>query len=219
MQSGCKSFNILVNMGYIIILLSVFLVFVLILGVVFQVLKNKRDLIKRKIKAAKKQFFWNGFIKSTNLTYLKSFVSFALASKLLSTSEDLRFDASLLVTILLGSQLLIQPFFVGTFMIKNRRRFKEKEFKLKYESLFAELKVKKYLQLLYPMIFFLRRAIFVILATMQDAYPYFQIQFLNLFNCFHFMYLGYVQPQKTRKSNRIELLNEFTVQTLCYHLF
>ena len=107
MQSGCKSFNILENMGYIIILLGIFLVFVLILGVVFWALKNKRDLIKKKIKAAKKQFFWNGFIQSSNLTYLKSFVSFALALKLLSTSEHLRFDASLLVTILLGSQLLI----------------------------------------------------------------------------------------------------------------
>lgn len=107
MQSGCKSFNILENMGYIIILIGILLLFLFIVSAVFAVMKSKRRMIEKKAKAAAKGFFWNGFIQSSNLTYLKSFVSFALATKLLSGSEDFKFDASSLVTILLGSQLVI----------------------------------------------------------------------------------------------------------------
>ena len=94
-------------MGYIIILLGILLVFILIVGAIFAVLRSKRDMIKKKARYAAKAFFWNGFIQSTNLTYLKSFVSFALATKLLSSSVHIKFDASSLVTLLLGSQLII----------------------------------------------------------------------------------------------------------------
>lgn len=107
MQSGCKSFNILENMGYFIILLGIFIVFLFILSAIFTVFKAKRHVIKKKGKAAAKAFFWNGAIQSTNLTYLKSFVSFALATKMLSSSKNLQFDASSLVTILLGALLII----------------------------------------------------------------------------------------------------------------
>ena len=94
-------------MGYIIILLGIFLVFLFILSAVFAILKKKRNMIKKKAKAAANEFFWNGFIQSSNLTYMKSFVSFALASKMLSNSEHVSFDASSLVTMLLGAQLII----------------------------------------------------------------------------------------------------------------
>ena len=107
-------------MGYIIILMGLLLVFSLIMGLIFAILKSKRRIIKKKVKAAAKAFFWNGFVQTLNLTYLKSFVSFALATKLIASSVHFQFDVSLVVTILLGSLLIIQPFFTGVFMIKNR---------------------------------------------------------------------------------------------------
>ena len=92
---------------------------------------------------------------------------------MLGSSKDFKFEASLLVTILLGSQLIIQPFFIGVFMMKNKSRFKNKEFKKKFEAIYSDIHVTETSQLLYPMISLLRRAIFVLLATLQDGYPYF----------------------------------------------
>jgi hypothetical protein len=143
MQSGSKSFDILENMGYYIILLGIFLLFMAIVGIVFFVLKSKREMIKKKVRKGAKDFFWNGFFQSTSLTYLKSFVSFGLATKLLGGSKDFTFNASSLVTILLGSQLIIQPFFTGVFMVKNRSKFENKEFKEKYQSLYNDLQVRE----------------------------------------------------------------------------
>lgn len=58
-------------------------------------------------------------------------------------------------------------------MIKNRSNFDNKEFKEKYESLYNDLQVKEYAQVLYPMIFLLRRGVFVALATTMEDYPFF----------------------------------------------
>lgn len=62
-------------------------------------------------------------------------------------------------------------------MIKNISNFDNAQFKERYQSLYVDLQVRagEYSQLLYPMIFLLRRAIFVVLATMKDEYPHFQI--------------------------------------------
>ena len=78
MQSGSKSFSILENMTYFIILIGILLAFMFIVFGIYIILKKKRDMIRKKAEAAAKDFFWNGFIQSAILTYLKSFVSFAL---------------------------------------------------------------------------------------------------------------------------------------------
>mmetsp|Transcript_40280 Transcript_40280/g.61477 ORF Transcript_40280/g.61477 Transcript_40280/m.61477 type:complete len:80 (-) Transcript_40280:865-1104(-) len=69
------------------------------------------------------------------------------------------------------------------------------------------------------MIFQVRRLVFVLSAVAQTRYPFLQIQALNFMSCLYFMYLGYYKPSVDRKSQRLELFNEFSIQFLCYHFF
>ena len=67
--------------------------------------------------------------------------------------------------------------------------------------------------------YLLRRAVFVTMATAHDDYLYLQILSLSLLNSLYYLYLGHTKPQKLIKANRVELLNEFVVQILIYHMF
>jgi hypothetical protein len=46
-------------------------------------IKKYRRKITKKLRKSAREFFWNGFIRSTNLTYLKSFISMMLALKII----------------------------------------------------------------------------------------------------------------------------------------
>ena len=71
-----------------------------------------------------------------------------------------------------GVHLVVFPFWAGYFLVTNKSQLYRHDIKRKYESLYYGLKVHKYSSLLYPMIYLLRRALFVLVATTLKDYPF-----------------------------------------------
>ena len=65
-----KSGNIFVNLSQYFIIIAITLVGLLILAIAGFLVKSKRQMIKEKIEKFKKDFFFDGMIKSLNLSYL-----------------------------------------------------------------------------------------------------------------------------------------------------
>ena len=87
------------------------------MGVAYLAVKKYRRPIYKKVRKAARDYFWNGFIRSTSLTYLKSFVAMILSLKLLNMKG---IDPSIIVTLLILLQLLIFPQWAAYFMIQNK---------------------------------------------------------------------------------------------------
>ena len=68
--------------------------------------------------------------------------------------------------------------------------------KEKYHSLYFGLRTKESGNLVYPLIYFFRRIMFVLFATNWTSYPFFQVMVLNFMNSLYFSYVGYMQPNE-----------------------
>ena len=85
--AGFGSFNITENLLLYIVMAAGFLVVLIGMGMLASVYKFRRKIIK-KIRGIRKAFFWNGWIRSNLFTYLKQFVSFGLATKVVNFEQD-----------------------------------------------------------------------------------------------------------------------------------
>lgn len=158
------------NLAYYFIILILVAFIFLVLGTIYAVAKKYRRPIYKKLRKAANDFFWNGFIRSTSLSYLKSFVAVALAIKLVAAKGHA--DPSIMVTILILFSVIVFPAWAAYFMIHNKSKLSDKKFHGKFQSLYAGVKVNELSELLYPSVFLIRRALFVLLATTPDGYPY-----------------------------------------------
>ena len=59
---------------------------------------------------------------------------------------------------------------------------------------------------------------FIYISVVLIDHPGIQIIALNLCNLFMEIYIGGIRPLETRKQNRFEIFNEFTI-TLCTYMF
>jgi hypothetical protein len=69
---------------------------------------------------------------------------------------------------------------------------------------------------LYPFFFFGRRFLFLVIIFLNNEN--YQIYLVLLLNCFYMMYLGHKKPFKGRHQNRLEMMNEFLVHLICFHM-
>ena len=116
---------------------------------------------------------YNGIIRSLNLTYLKQFVNFGLATSVVAyTNEEVQVNVSSTVTVLIGINLIIYPLWSIWFLYTNRNNLDQKEIKAKYLSLYLGLRTNSVYYLVYPLIFMLRRILFVLFALANSDMPY-----------------------------------------------
>ena len=66
-------------MFFFLLILSIFLITIGILLLGMLIFRKYRRRIEKKLRGIMKDTFFNGIIRSLNMTYLKSFVAFALA--------------------------------------------------------------------------------------------------------------------------------------------
>lgn len=163
---------------------------------------------------------WNGMIRTLNLTYLKQFVNFALATQIIQfDNQDPQGSISSTMTLIIGLQLILFPFWAGYFLTANKKELYKRKVSDKYSSLYLGIKTDSDAALLSPMFFLIRRALYVAFATLQVGMPYLQVQLLVFSNSLYIIFIGLAKPHVTRKSYRLELLNEFITMLMCYHLF
>ena len=84
---GFESFNMTKNLFLYLFAIAVSLLVVVVMLIVAIVPSVRRKILK-KLKKVKKDFVWNGYIRSTLFTYMKQFVSFALASTIVDFSDE-----------------------------------------------------------------------------------------------------------------------------------
>ena len=100
--AGFASFSMLENLTYYIMILAVGL---LLAGVALALsrVKTLRVKIVKKAKSVRNAFMWNGLIRTMNLTYLKQFVNFALATQIIKfDDQDPQGSISSSLTIVIG---------------------------------------------------------------------------------------------------------------------
>ena len=169
---------------------------------------------------------WNGVIKSVMLTYLKNFVVFFLGIKLIRNSSDddgLQVDFGVyFLTILTGLPLVLFPVWSVIFLLCNKSNLKSEEFQQKYNSLYQNLKqnydIHSPMVLLFPSIFALRRASYVMIAVFEFESIIFNIILLIIVSIIYFCFIASVRPFASPLLLKLESLNEFLLLTLCYHL-
>lgn len=217
--AGFASFNMLENLTYYILILAVGVLIAITLFALSRIKKLQSKILK-KAKSVRNAFMWNGLIRTLNLTYLKQFVNFALATQIIKfDNQDPQSSISSSLTIIIGFQLILFPFWAGYFLIKNKKELYKKKITAKYQSLYLGIKTDSDAALLAPMFFLLRRVLFVLNATTQVGMPFIQVQILVFSNSLYIIFIGKARPHITRKSYRVELFNEFVTMIICYHLF
>ena len=163
---------------------------------------------------------WSGVIKSIMLTYLKNFVSFILACKLMFIHEvD---GQTLSITILLGLILLVFP--IGSYYLLSRNvdNLGSVEFQKKFGGLYADLKQNLIIHstsvLLFPLIFSIRRVCFVLVSLIEFPTIMLNMILLIILSIVYLAWLEEVKPFQLRKSHYLETANELLILLLCYHM-
>ena len=111
----------------------------MVLLCVSALIKSIRSKILDKLKAIKDQMIWSGIIKSIMLTYLKNFVTFFLAVKLLLDESHTPEASIIITTILTGLPLVLFPIWSAVFLYRNKDKLQTLEMQKKYNGLYSDL--------------------------------------------------------------------------------
>jgi len=98
----------------------------------------------------------------------------------------------------------------------NTNQFDDKEFLIKYSSLYYDTRFWNKSTINFTFIFCLRRIILTVIAVTLYDYPLFQCQLNILSNLFAMMYFAYVQPYDSKLMNCVEIFNEFCILMVSY---
>ena len=149
-----------------------------------------------------------------------------MAFKLIFYIEEEPNTETIVVTIIMGLPLVIFPVWSVYFLLKNRELlYVDERIKMKYQGLYSNLRhdsnVDSPWVLLYPTIFTLRRASYVMVAMIK--FPsngmFFNICFLIWLSIIYWSWLGHVKPFINRQELILEISNEMIILYICYHLF
>ena len=80
------------------------------------------------------------------MTYLKSFVTFAIATKMVDWNfgtQGFGIISGNIISVLSGTHLVVLPIWATIFLKKNQKELYKRKFKEKYESLYQGLRLEK----------------------------------------------------------------------------
>lgn len=145
-----------------------------------------------------------------------------MSAVLLLVAPKESIDRTLTFEVLAYTFLLIALVFIpGVYLnvlSKPLWKYTHPVFLKKWGGLVEGLNVKTKASVFQPVLFIIRRLLFVSLAFFLPLTSI-QIQVMNYINLFVFIYFGQIRPLENRKRNSLELFNEFIVLTLTVHLF
>ena len=85
-----------------------------------------------------------------------------------------------------------------------------------FGAFFMKLRHESRWKLLYFIVFYLRRFIFVIVLVFLSNYKSFQILVINMQAILVFMYVALINPYQSKFMNRIEKFNEIIKVLICF---
>ena len=155
-------------------------------------LKYKRCSALRE--SLHKKLFYSAWIRYMTESYLEmshTCVFFMAISTDYVTFQD---KISLVVRVTLLVILVIWPFFVLTFLLKNRKKLDTDSFKKKFISMYNGLKTTKTGALLYAFLFCMRRMSLVLTFVLLQDEGIWLILSFNGLQSLQFWYLVYAVP-------------------------
>ena len=115
---------------------------------------------------------------------------------------------------IMGISLLIFPVFVLVFYCKKFAKWSDESFQDKYGAIFEGLRTDRRSSLAYPIIFVLRRFIFVFLAIVTKQYFFIQLFVMILISVGQVAYLTVCKPFEEPLLLKLEIFNEVTTVVL-----
>ena len=214
---GYDSYNPILNLGTIFVLVFLYILrmtFVLLILFPFKKLGFIRRTTYRAI--INKLYFVNGL-----LIFVEGYLEFLISGRLSYESPVDSVDNTLALNIIASIAVLIScvvlPLLFLWLYCKDYEALKMKKFKREWSHLYAPLKYKRRVNLLFNIFFVLRRMIFVEIAFSMGNFPSQQIQILLFMCLFSSIYVGNFSPLRGRSNNRYDQFNEFTVYVVTIH--
>ena len=222
---GYGSMFIIMNMGTMLIVLFYYLaLYLVVLPCARLSAKFGSRRGKRTEKKLRKVLFWDHAIVFLQEGFMEICISALINFLFIADNQGAWASGDLLVsnflTIFLTVAIIVLIALIAFYLWPRFSRLREKPIKKKYGSTYSMVDVKNRgtWTLLYPLIFFGRRLIFVVAVVMMIKYPAFQILFFMLPTLGFMIHLGQVEPMKNRLENRLEMYNSFTILLLSYCL-
>ena len=167
--------------------------------------------------------FWNHGIVFLQEGFLEVMISAGVNYNYMMKQEDAWANSNIvfnnIVTIFLTIATGLLIMFIAFYLWPRISDLKKKIYKKRFGSAYDMINTKKSkYAMLDPLFFFARRTLLVIAVVAMVDYPTFQIMFFIFPTMVQMVNLGEVEPLSTRKANRMELYNSWSILNIMYCL-
>ena len=118
--------------------------------------------------------------------------------------------------------LVVFPIFSTVFLFKNKEQLQDEEFMAKYGNLYSNLRTlskSNKMNILWLTLFFVKRAIIVVVTLVFNNHLWFQVFFIVYGELLVLCHLCHYKPMSSKLQNFMEFLNELFTLTASYFMF
>ena len=174
--------------------------------------KNKERCLKLKQK-----FFFNPLLRFTYLNTLKwSMLSFVAFTTLKGS------DSSVAIGVVIFIVIVALPFFFAEVLHKNKDNLNEENMKKTIGTLYDGLRVSSVRDTKnvwwYPVVFMLRRVLFIVITVAMFDYPTLQMAAHQVLTLLYIKYLCTDNLFESKRRQRVEVASEFICMIACIFL-
>jgi hypothetical protein len=107
------------------------------------------------------------------------------------------------------------------FLKRNNKRLRRRKFRIRFGSLYLDIKTKRRYSVLLSTMFLVRRLIFGIIIAQLNGYLFLQQMIHLLISLFYLIFLINIRPYDSFLSNILEIYNEITLLlcSFCCYIF
>ena len=212
----------IMNMGTMLI---IFLYYAL-LYVIYPVMWFFARFSKRVRKLSSKledMLFWNHGIVFIQEGFLEIMIAAYINFDYMSKQDDPWSNSNIIfnnaVTIFLTAATFVLFLTIAFYLWPKIGQIKKRRFKKRYGSAYDTIRTNRSKWAMFtPLFFFVRRGLLVVAVCAMIEYPTFQILFFLLPTLVVMVNLGQVEPLSTRKENKLEMYNSWSILCLTYCL-
>jgi len=187
--------------------------------VIFRLVKMFRAKIEEKLDAFKKQFMWNGFIQSIDITYIEVCLTVGTQVTMQMQGSEWQDPTDLYVAIGLGIGCLLIPLIVVYWLHINHNNIMSRVYKNKYEYMYTGIHNHRSIwsKFYWPVSLF-RKIIFVSAPTIFYNYPFAQLMMLIFLSTFYILFYAGIRPHWDNNRYHLEVYNEVMIMMFNYHM-
>ena len=133
-------------------------------------------------------------------------------------NDGYEFLSDVMTYLIFLAAFVILPYLLFSLIFYPVETIRSQSFRDNWEALYKDLRTREKPQIMFYMIFIIRRAIFVAIGFKLKDRNFYQLITLNFMNLFMLVYQGNYRPMDSYKLNFIELVNEVSVCCACINM-